>query len=329
MVLNSLDIPKLIMKNENFRNNISLQIHTLTSTPSWKTDRILEEVGDTVEELSKEENWDFTPEEVITEDKNMRVVVDRNKVEASVDENGIWVSDPDSYRTYMKKVFDKPEQDFIRELVDENYPVPFHEVVEETGQFLGERLGSWSYEPNLVDGAISELHGLMALQHFYPEFLDPYQERVESNLDFLYEISSEDQVDEVVELIDNSDLESESLEEFYNDRPTYNISDYSRGDPPKEFAVRAVSILLSNSEYSVENTDYSDLEDWRQKKFLIDSLRDRAHLAAFRFLDERYAKEEGSKVFENVEYLESEILDINREICNEYNIPYEYGSKQI
>lgn len=170
----------------------------------WKRDKIAANIQNTLNVLCKQ--WGVEPESILNEDNPLEVNIYGEGAE--VDQEGIKLSDPDYYRVMMRNFFDDKH---VIETVDSYYPIPFHEVPEEVGQFIGERVdNSWSYENDMASTARDELHGAMGLMEYFPWYVDIELEVLENNLSTILESDS----NEHIEYLDH--LQEEELPQLKN-----------------------------------------------------------------------------------------------------------------
>lgn len=155
----------------------------------WKTKEITSSIQDTINVLC--ELWDVEIDTVLNEDDPIEINVYGEGAE--IDRDMIKLSEPDNYRAMMRNLF---EDEHVIEAVDTYYPVPFHEVPEEVGQIIGERVdNSWEYENDMVSMARDELHGAMALTEFFPWYVDKELKVLENNLSIILELNNDDHIE--------------------------------------------------------------------------------------------------------------------------------------
>lgn len=229
----------------------------------WKESRVRRKVEYTAEELIDE--WNLMAEVVV--EGPIEVNISR-KFGASVDNNSITLSDPDLYRVGMKKRFDDEK---VAELVDNHYPVQFHEVAEELGQLIGRRANrEWKGLEELEDGIKDEMYGLMSIDHFYPDFREIYSRKFEENLEAVKQMNS----DEQIELIYNNgkELDSEDLIDLVN-RDYSSELNYSMGRDglPTPYAIDTARYLIENDR-KLDDIEPEELEARRDKKLYNDAL---------------------------------------------------------
>lgn len=218
----------------------------------WKADRIKSHWRTTAGSLSQE--WGF--ESGLFED--FRIVVEKD-FGAKVYDDKIALSDPDLYRAGMKNVFDRKNESPVRDMVDNHYPVPFHEVAEETGQWLGRNYpNGWSADGDDLDPFVDEAFGMLALRETFPEFLDFYTDRIEQNLKLMIDLNDTETVDYVA---NNGTVEGYDVPEADN---------YTRlGEAPRSYAdlLREAEEKLDES---IGELERDTLEQLRKNKLRRD-----------------------------------------------------------
>jgi len=277
-----------------FRHNIE----------EWKIDRIERSWTDTVEILSEE--WEFDPK--LLEGFEIQI---EPSFGAWTDGEVIALSSPEAYRTGMKKIFDSKDEIYVRELVDSEYPVPFHEVVEETGQWIGRNYSNTQANSDIIDFFIDETFGMLALNEIYPDFLDYYRQMMGENLETIQSLNDE-----------------RTLYNFVNSQET-NIEDlnYSRLERPESFDEK-IGELTEKLDYDREDISNELLEKLRQYKLESDSGEWRAYLAACELVqkDGDYTLNDPADFLHASPERRSEALEyafnnIDPEIRERYNIP--------
>ncbi len=294
---------------------------TRADAEEWKVGAIAEAVDQKISELA--ELWNLETEEIVNEQRPLQLEIEG--FGAWVGDDIVSVSDPDLYRAGMCEVFDDPG---IIEMVDMNYPVPFHEVLEEAGQLVGQRADNgWDYRPSLVDGARDEFHGLLALRHTCPDFVDSYRSLVESNLDTVVQLNSKEQEDAIMELA-GREVNREDIVKLYN-RELDQEYDFSRHSDklPNAFSTRLATEVVQG-DIGFSELDAEQVARMRRRKLRRESVQERSNLVAFDLADGMYGLETGYRpedAFNNAHnfnsWFEETAREVDREICNKYGIP--------
>lgn len=271
---------------------------------SWKLERIEESWLDTAETLSNE--WEFDPSLF----EGLEIIIEQD-FGAWTDGEKISLSHPDAYRVGMKKVFDSEDQRYVRELVDSEYPAPFHEIVEETGQWVGRKYSQRENDSDVLDFFIDETFGMLALNEIHPEFLDYYRQMMGHNLETVRSLNDERTL---YNFINSQETEIEGL-------------DYSRPEPPESFDEK-IGELTERFGYDEDELSSDMLEDLRQYKLENDSSEWRAYLAACELVQEdgSYNLEKPADFLHASPEKRSEALNhafevIDSDIRERYNIP--------
>jgi len=254
----------------------------------WKMERLVEATAGYIIDLAS--RWDLDANELLSDSRPLTVRVGDSR--ARMDEDTVQFTRPDLYRAIMRNNYDDAR---VQEAVNEQYPVQFHQVPEEVGQLIGERMdNSWEFTEDLESVARDELHGNLAKMEYFPWFVELQQETWERDLEILKRMNDEEEIEYLESVQEDLDPMKEELERI---RRTANESFYDEA--------RKINILYRIGEIMENSPRGEFIDHYNSKQQGTPQPLSRSVLQAYTPVDVDVSLDEG--VYE-------ENIDIRRDI---------------
>ena len=214
------------------------------------------------------QSWNFDPS--LFEGLNIKIIPEfggKNK------DGEIRLSHPDLYRPGMKKIFDSEDESEVREKVDAEYPSQFHEIAEETGQWIGRNYSNgWALSSDDYDVFVDETFGMLALKEIHPDFLTHYCNRIGDNIDTIARLNSPSETD----LLQEGRIEDIDVQEM--------DSRYTRLEEDLTSFAEEMREFVDQNNYDIDNIEYDFIESRRKERLVSETKEWRSYLAACRLV---------------------------------------------
>lgn len=154
------------------------------------TQQEIEELKNTSQEILTHliTEWKINYEEI----KEREITLNILPHSAFVDEDHINIPDKDTYEELMKANYSDERVEKQTRLRD----MPFHNIPEELGQWLGSTVNNdWNYKGSFKDVVRDETHGALAINEFLPWMMDLQKQVFEKDIEIIRELHNNDEIE--------------------------------------------------------------------------------------------------------------------------------------